>query len=64
MPDCDLGENQDNKKPADLAGFLFAANKYRIDKLLELCFFVSNMLANGWIKFHDLHFLRLGTLVF
>jgi hypothetical protein len=64
MHDCDLGENQDNKKPADLAGFLFATNKYRIDKLLELCFFVSNMLANGWIKFHDLHFLRLGTLVF
>ena len=59
-----LVKNQDNKKPADLAGFLFAANKYRIDKLLELSFFVSNVLANGWIEFHDLHFFRLCTLVF
>jgi hypothetical protein len=62
--DLGLRENEDNKKPAEVAGFLFARNNYQCDKLLQLCFFVSNVLANGWIELHDLHFLRLCTLIF
>jgi hypothetical protein len=34
------------------------------DDLLDLGFFVFNMLTDFWIEFHDRHFFRSRTLVF
>lgn len=34
------------------------------DRLLDLCFFVFNVLTDFWIELHDRHFFRGSTLVF
>ncbi len=48
------------KKPLGGAAFRNTAKT----GLLDLCFFVRNVLACFGIELHDLHFRRRGTLVF
>tara|TARA_B110000211_G_scaffold39297_1_gene40275 strand:- start:7405 stop:7656 length:252 start_codon:yes stop_codon:yes gene_type:complete len=53
-------QTAETKKP-DLGRVFETSKKVR---LLNLGFFVCNVLANYWIKFFDLEFLRHGALVF
>lgn len=53
--------NERTQKSRSLNGTAFLREK---DRLLDLGFFVFNMLADLWIKFHDRHFFRGRALVF